>query len=259
MAASFREVGAGPPLVFLHGGWGYEIYALDRQLPALAARVRIVAPDRTGYGRTATRETTARALEPDFHQRAAEETWRVLEDLGIERPILWGHSDGAVIATLMGLAAPDRLAGLVLEATHLSGRKPASRAFFETIAADPDSVGPRVAPALAHDHGDVWRDVIRRHSVAWLRLADERPPDFDFYDGRLRELRVRTLVVHGAGDPRTEPGELDAIAAAIGEAGRRPGGATGANRVLILPEGGHSPHSERATADAVTQAVIDFL
>ena len=54
-----------------------------------------------------------------------------------------------------------------------------------------------------------------------------------------------TLVIHGARDPRTEPGELDALRAALGDASAR---------FAILPEGGHSPHSERATADEVTRA-----
>ena len=41
----YREFGSGVPLVFLHGGWGYEIYPLDEQaraggLPAGEARNR---------------------------------------------------------------------------------------------------------------------------------------------------------------------------------------------------------------------------
>jgi pimeloyl-ACP methyl ester carboxylesterase len=32
----YREAGTGVPLVFLHGGWGYEVYPFDRQVEALA-------------------------------------------------------------------------------------------------------------------------------------------------------------------------------------------------------------------------------
>src|SRR5262249_5641032 len=144
---SHREFGSGPPLVFLHAGWGYEMYPLDRQRSHLAARMRVIAPDRTGYGRA----PRMAALEPDFHERAASETRALLDALHLEPPVLGGQSDGAVIATLIALAAPERIGGLILEATHMSGRKPASRTFFETIAADPDSVGPRVAATLARD------------------------------------------------------------------------------------------------------------
>ena len=243
----YREYGSGEPLVFLHGGWGYEIYPLDRQLAVLSATRRVVIPDRAGYGRS-PRSLPGVPLETGFHERAAEETRALLDALGLERPVLWGHSDGAVIAALVALASPDRVGGVILEAMHLSGRKPASRGFFERTMSRPDTVGERVARVLARDHGEDWRQVISRHSDAWLRLADERPPDADFYGGRLGELRVPALVIHGARDPRTEPGELDAIRAALPDA-----------PCVVLPAGGHSPHSERGTADEVTRVAAEFL
>src|SRR5580765_241828 len=125
----YRDAGAGRPLVILHGGWGYQIYPFDRQLQALAPDHRVVIPDRTGYGGSGKLERQ----EVDFHHRAAVETLAVIEALGLERPVLWGHSDGAVIALLAGLAAPERLSGLMVEATHVFRSKPASRAFFETM------------------------------------------------------------------------------------------------------------------------------
>src|SRR6266852_3578151 len=133
----YRDGGAGAPIVILHGGWGYEIYPFDRQIAALSAGYRLVIPDRTGYGGSGR---LARQ-EVDFHHRAAAETLAVIEALGLERPVLWGHSDGAVIALLMGLSAPGRLGGLVVEATHFYRSKPASRAFFDTMMANPDALG----------------------------------------------------------------------------------------------------------------------
>jgi pimeloyl-ACP methyl ester carboxylesterase len=59
-------------------------------------------------------------------------------------------------------------------------------------------------------------------------------------------------VIHGALDPRTEPGELNAMRDAL-----RPG--IGPASFEILAEGGHSPHSERATADDVTRLVESFV
>jgi pimeloyl-ACP methyl ester carboxylesterase len=245
----YREFGVGEPLVFLHGGWGYEIYPFDRQITVLSASRRIVIPDRTGYGRSPRPMANTR-LESDFHERAAEETRALLDTLGLERPVLWGHSDGAVIAALVALASPDRVRGVILEAMHVSGRKPASRGFFEQTLSHPDSVGERVASVLARDHGDGWRQVISRHSAAWLRLTDEHAPGLDGVDwgGRLGDLRVPALVIHGARDPRTEPGELDALRTALRDA-----------QVVVFPEGGHSPHSERATADRVTAIGARFL
>ena len=94
----------------------------------------------------------------------------------------------------------------------------------------------------------------------------------DLYDGRLGELRVPTLVIHGARDPRTEPGELEGMRAALTHGARSAatsvGAAAGCDRprrvaalrqCVILPEGGHRPHSERATADDVTQIASELL
>lgn len=242
----YRDAGRGaPPLVILHGGWGYDIYAFDRQIAALSARHRIVIPDRTGYGGSGRLVVQ----EADFHDRAAAETFAVLDALALERPIVWGHSDGAVIALKMGLTRPDRLAALIVEAAHFYRSKPKSREFFETMMNNPDGLGDRVAGILSAEHGDSWRDLIRINGAAWLRIADERShPDDDLYGGRLAQLRVPTLIVHGAKDPRTEPGELDAIRAAIPHA-----------RVALIAEGGHSPHNERLAAAAVTREAERFL
>jgi pimeloyl-ACP methyl ester carboxylesterase len=241
----YREAGGGPPIVVLHGGWGYEIYPFDRQIAALAPHHHVVIPDRTGYGgsgRLAGQET-------DFHRRAAGETFAVIDALRLERPVLWGHSDGAVIALMMGLLAPERVGGVVAEATHFFRSKPSSREFFETMMQNPDGLGERVTAVLAREHGEAWRDLIRANGEAWLRIAQAQSrPDEDLYGGRLHELRVPALLIHGARDPRTEPGELDGLRAALPAA-----------HVAVLPEGGHSPHSERATADETTRTAREFV
>jgi pimeloyl-ACP methyl ester carboxylesterase len=254
----YRDTGAGPPVVVLHGGWGYEMYPFDRQIAALAPGHRVVIPDRSGYGGSQPIDD----LPTDFHQRAAGETRALIDALDLPRPIIWGHSDGAIIALLLGLAAPQRIAGAIVEATHLYKRKPGSRPFFEAIIAGPESVGARAAAALARDHGERWREIVDWHSRAWLRIADEaRSASEDFYGGRLGELQIPVLVVHGATDPRTEPGELEALCAALRQQGAgRPAAETGNHRAFaIFDAAGHSPHSERATADAVTDAALSFV
>lgn len=228
MRIHYRDAGDGPAIVVLHGGWGYDAYPFDRQIGALASRHRIVIPDRTGYGRSESIDS----LATDFHQSAAAETLAVIEALHLDRPILWGHSDGAIIALLIGLQAPDRIAGAIVEATHYFRHKRASRQFFEAIAAKPR------APFL---------DV---HSRTWIRIVDESTSGDDFYGGRLSELRIPVLLVHGSRDPRTEPGEFEALSAAL---------QTAASRTLLLSEGGHSPHSEPATMAQVTGAAVGFV
>ena len=241
----YRDAGSGPPIVFLHGGWGYEIYPFDRQLDAFGSRHRVVIPDRSGYGRSGAIEM----LPTDFHQRAMEETRAVIDALGLERPIVWGHSDGAIVALLLGLAAPRRIAGAIVEATHYYKYKPGSRAFFEGIIGNPQALGGGVASVMTRDHGQRWPALVDMHSRTWLRIAeDARSPTEDFYGGRLSDLDIPVLVVHGATDPRTEPGELDVLRAALSRA-----------EFLVLPDGGHSPHSERVTSDSVTEMAQRFV
>ena len=242
----YRETGSGAPLLFLHGGWGYQIYPFDRQMDALDDRYMVVIPDRTGYGRSGRLDH----LPSDFHRRAAVETVHLLDALHLERPVLWGHSDGAVIATLMGLSSPDRFSGIILEAFHFYRSKPGSREFFEVMAGDPGLLGERVATTLARDHGeDYWRKLIVMNGSAWLRIAQEATHEkHDLYDGKLSGLQVPTLFIHGSRDPRTEPGEMDAIQAQ----------AVGA-RIEIIEGGAHSPHSESASAAECNRVAGEFL
>jgi pimeloyl-ACP methyl ester carboxylesterase len=242
----YREFGNGMPLIFLHGGWGYEVYPFDSQIEAFGADFRILIPDRSGYGRS----MRIGAMAVDFHRRAAVEMANFLDALDIERAILWGHSDGAVIATLMGLVSPERYAGIILEAFHFYRVKPGSREFFETMAHDPDMLGERVCAALARDHGeDYFRDLIINNGNAWLRIAEESEhAKQDLYDGRLGDLSAPTLFIHGSADPRTEPGELDAVRQQFNFA-----------QMHIIEGGGHSPHSQKSAASECNQIAGDFL
>lgn len=242
----YRLSGTGFPLIFLHGGWGYEVYPFDGQIEALASRFKVIIPDRTGYGRS----PRINDLPSDFHLRGARETILVLDALGIERCILWGHSDGAVIAANMAILSPERFAGIVLEAFHYDRKKPRSRDFFEGAFRDPDGLGERIRNVLAREHGDdYWRDLLRHGARAWLEIAESAAdPQGDLYQGRLSEVRVPTLFVHGSDDPRTEPDELDRVSHLLPDA-----------RIETISGGGHAPHAERGARDEVNRVVIPFL
>jgi pimeloyl-ACP methyl ester carboxylesterase len=242
----YRDTNSGAPLLFLHGGWGYQVYPFDRQIEALSDRFRILIPDRTGYGKSMRLDH----VPTDFHRRAAVETIRLLDALHIDRAVLWGHSDGAVIAAMIGLTNPERVSSLILEAFHMYRNKPGSREFFETMAGDPSLLGERVGTALAIEHGeDYWRKLIVMNGDAWLRIADESTyAEQDLYDGKLSGLRVPTLFLHGSRDPRTEPGEMQAVRDQLPNA-----------RIEMINGGGHSPHSESASAGECNRVANEFL
>lgn len=228
----YREWGTGVPLVFLHGGWGYDMYPLNHQARALA-NLRVVIPDRSGYGRS----TRPAVFGPDLHPRAVAETLLFLDIIGIHKCIFWGHSDGAVIAAMLGIRAPERCLGLVLEALHYDREKISSRSFFQNMASEPESFGPRVTEILKKEHGDpYWSQLLRCEGQAWLDIARSANGGArDLFEGGLSRLHVPTLILHGAQDPRTEPWELDAVRRELPNA-----------LLQVLASGGHSPHSESA-------------
>lgn len=242
----YRDSGAGPPLIFLHGGWGYEVYPFDRQIEAFGSEFRVLIPDRTGYGRS----TRVDSLPVDFHKRAAAETIAFIESLSLERPVLWGHSDGAVIAAMIALAAPEMLSAIILEAFHLYRVKPGSTEFFETMVLNPDRLGERVTSALIADHGeDYWRNIILNNGRSWLKIAEESDhAKQDLYDGKLSTLSVPAILIHGANDPRTEPDELAAVRKQLPDV-----------PIHILEGGGHAPHSQNSVASECNAVAARFL
>jgi pimeloyl-ACP methyl ester carboxylesterase len=243
----FRELGNGEPIIFLHGGWGYEMYPFDRQAKDLSQSYRCLMPDRSGYGRSMQ---LVDELPKDFHYRAAEETLLFMDTLGLEKAAFWGHSDGAVIAAMLGFTAPERVNTLILEAFHFFAQKISSRDFFEALANDPESLGPELCLRFEKDFGrDHWRQLITTHAKAWIELAlAASGPYDDLYGGRIREIRAPTLFIHGRLDPRTEPGELDAVRRQLPHA-----------EFQVLDRGAHSPHSEAAVATEVTELAANFL
>jgi pimeloyl-ACP methyl ester carboxylesterase len=242
----YRESGVGVPMIFLHGGWGYEIYPFDKQIEALKDDFRILIPDRSGYGRSGR----ISSMDTDFHQHAAVEMLHFLDSLNIDKAVLWGHSDGSVIAVKMALLAPERFFGIILEAFHYYKFKPGSHEFFKTMMLDPAQLGERVISLLARAHGeDYWRQIIEINGTAWLKIADssEHEKD-DLFGGQISHLRTRTIFIHGKQDPRTEPDELQIVQQQLPHV-----------PIHLIEEGKHSPHSENLAAPETIRLAREFL
>lgn len=146
----YLERGHGRPLVVLHGNMtmAYEM-AASGLLDLAAERYRVIAFDRPGYGySTRTRDRVWGA------PAQADLLLEALARLGIERPLVVGHSFGTVIALEMALRRPAAIAGLVL----LSGY------YYPTARVDALLLSPPAIPVL----GDVMRHTI---SPLLMRLA----------------------------------------------------------------------------------------
>lgn len=108
---AYRVVDAGPaeatPMVLLHGGGG-DSTTYDSLAPAFAARRRVYLPDLRGMGRSDR-------VGPYSLRIMRDDISRFLDDQGLDRAILLGHSLGAFVAMLATQSAPDRVSALVLE------------------------------------------------------------------------------------------------------------------------------------------------
>lgn len=240
------RVGASPigeqrvPLVFLHEGLGSIAQWGDWPASLCAATGRAgIVYSRRGYGGSSPVSDvrgTGR-LGPDYmHQEALRVLPALLERLGIERPVLVGHSDGGTIALIH--AAHHPVSACVVLAPHVmvedvsvSGIE-AARNEFER--------GP-LRERLAHFHADVdgafwqWNDV-------WLSSA------FRAFDIRqeISTIAAPLLCIQGEQDRYGTLAQIRDIQRAVPAA-----------VLLEIADCGHSPH--RGQPETVNAAIANFL
>jgi pimeloyl-ACP methyl ester carboxylesterase len=222
------------PLVLLHEGLGS--VGLWRGFPEALADAtgrKVIAFSRYGHGRS---DPPPEPRTPAFfHEEALDVLPELLRGLGVETPLLVGHSDGASIALIhAGRHAVD---GIVLLAPHVFVEDITIAAIREARAAF-DSGGLRERMARHHDDPcaafDGWCDV-------WLDPAFRTwslEPDAELVD-------CPTLLIQGADDPYGTLEQLDRIEARV----------RGPVERLVLP-GGHSSHLEQP--EAVVEAIAAF-
>lgn len=231
------------PLVFLHEGLGSVAMWRQRGRHWPAALCAATGRSgwlysRRGYGASAPiPDVRGRGRHgPDYMHREAFETLPcLLAALGVERPVLVGHSDGATIALLYASRHP--VAGCVAIAPHVFVEGVALAAIARARDAYPHGLRER----LARYHADVdnafwqWNDV-------WLSDA------FRAFDIRAdcAAIRAPLLLVQGDTDEYGTLAQLDAIAQAAPQARR-----------CVLPRCGHSPHRDQPAA--LLAAVSAFL
>ncbi|TAK72679.1 MAG: alpha/beta hydrolase [Betaproteobacteria bacterium] len=235
----FRRIAAaadGPTLVFLHEGLGsisqWRDFP-DRIVEATGLPAVIYA--RYGYGQS---EVLQQPHGVDFmHREALESLPELLRALGIARPILIGHSDGASIA-LIYAGSGHPLRGLVVMAPHV---------FVEDITID--SV---VAAKRAFETTDLPRKLARHHrdpskmfygwSDVWL-APESRGWNIESF---LPAIKCPLLAIQGHEDEYGSMAQVDAIA-------RQAGGPV---KVLKLEHCGHSPQQDQPEIVAAAIAEI---
>ena len=124
------ERGSGPSLVLVHG-LGAQLrnftYAL---VEPLAANFRVICVDRPGCGYS-TRPARVSASLPGQAATIA----KLLAELGLEKPIIVGHSYGGALALALAVNHPDSVGALALVAPLTHAQKEAPAAFRDLVIA----------------------------------------------------------------------------------------------------------------------------
>ena len=138
----YREAGQGRPLLLLHGGtystsdvWDDGPYGWGAHLDRFAKHFRVIAPDTRGHGRTVN-------PSGEMHFRLlAKDMVALIAALGLERPSVFGFSDGGHTATLIGMHNPGLLRAIVNFAGYdfFNPNAPSRRRIRAALGGHPDA------------------------------------------------------------------------------------------------------------------------
>lgn len=109
--------GNGPPLLLLHGaGSDASLWFHHGYVEELAREFTVITPNNRGYGGSSPVAT------PDHlrFELYRDDLRAVLDDADVERALVMGYSRGGVLATLLAMEYPERIAGLVVGGGNLA-------------------------------------------------------------------------------------------------------------------------------------------
>ena len=126
--------GGGPPVVLLHGNAvTLDDWIVSGVFDLVARSRRVVAFDRPGFGYS--ERPRDRSWTPAAQARLLR---RACRRLGVERPVVVGHSWGTLVALAWALQAPQEVAGLVLVSGY----------YYPSTRLDAALVTPAAVPVL---------------------------------------------------------------------------------------------------------------
>jgi pimeloyl-ACP methyl ester carboxylesterase len=195
----------GHVVMLLHHGLG-SVQAWTEQVPALVeAGYRVVAYDRWGYGDSDPRP----GLDLPTFSSDLNDLDCLMEQLGILKATLIGHSDGGTIALYFAALQPMKVSCLVTVAAHI----------YVELKMEPGIMGVRQAfeakkhfrNGMQYAHGEKYEAVFNNWFEGWHR------PEMLAWDMRpiLGQIRCPTLVVQGVEDEHASPQHAMDIASSI--------------------------------------------
>ena len=230
---------AAPTMVFLHEGLGS--VSMWRDFPKRlvdACGCEGIVYSRVGYGHS---DPAPHRRTPEYmHQEALERLPALLDALAVERPLLFGHSDGGSIALIHAGLAPTALSGVIVLAPHLLVEEitvAGIRAAVELAANSP------LEARLARHHSRLnARTVFRNWHEIWLA------PEFRDWniEPAVAAIECPILAIQGVDDEYASMLQIDRIAELAAEV-----------ELVKLADCRHSPHKDQR--DAVVAASVDFI
>jgi pimeloyl-ACP methyl ester carboxylesterase len=236
---AYTRKGTGVPLVLVHG------YPLDHTIwneiiPALENDFDIIAPDLRGFGNSDVIEGQYKI--PDL----AADIAGLLDQLGIEKASIVGHSMGGYISLAFARAYPERVLGLGLVASQAPADPPERKqgryaAAAEIMKSGVEPVAESMPAILTPDErvqAFVHR-LIAKQQPAGLAGALKAMAERDNSTSILSDFSFPVVIVHGEADELIPIQRAQEIKAAIPQA-----------TLIELSGVGHMPMMENPGATA---------
>ena len=241
------QSGTGDPILLIMGhAYGADMW--HRTAPELAASYRVIRFDNRGIGRSSD------PPGPYPVQLMADDALAVLDAASAASAHVYGVSMGGFIALQLALDHPGRVRSLVLGCTAASAEGASRGALLARVRSlVPAAALNRMAWKLLYGPGTPTgrraedQQIVRRtrSSGRGRRGQLTGAASFDV-TGRLAEIRIPTLVMHGAQDRIVPAANAQRLADGIAGA-----------RLVVFPDAGHVYTTD--APDAANQAVLRFL
>lgn len=243
----YEVFGRGTPILFLHGwlgSWRYWFPTME----VVANDFRAYSFDFWGFG------DSPRPKTPENIQDYSDQIIRFLNELGIDRISLVGHSMGGMVALHTAINYPNRVVCVVTVGAPIDGHSLSIplkltnyRFFANTLAKWPwlrrklfrFFMGETEDPAEEEIIADSVKATAKtiRSTIGSMLKTDLRQ--------ELPRLRVPALIIHGCRDDIVQPRQVDLFAASPSA------------QVMLLPHSRHFPFLDNATF--FNQILLQFL